>query len=143
MIRRPPRSTRTDTLFPYTTLFRSRAALSWVYTVGQGVVFKGSYGGVAGLDQSVATPEEARAMVDREAAKGADLIKLWVDDEFGMLEERMPPPISSAVIDQAHKDGKKAVAHIFYYSNAAELTREGVDAFAHTGRASCRVRGGQ
>src|SRR3546814_8689035 len=27
MIRRPPRSTRTDTLFPYTTLFRSRP--SW------------------------------------------------------------------------------------------------------------------
>src|SRR3546814_6049749 len=26
MIRRPPRSTRTDTLFPYTTLFRSTAA---------------------------------------------------------------------------------------------------------------------
>src|SRR3546814_14109439 len=26
MIRRPPRSTRTDTLFPYTTLFRSRNA---------------------------------------------------------------------------------------------------------------------
>src|SRR3546814_7798887 len=26
MIRRPPRSTRTDTLFPYTTLFRSLAA---------------------------------------------------------------------------------------------------------------------
>src|SRR3546814_3872915 len=25
-IRRPPRSTRTDTLFPYTTLFRSRCA---------------------------------------------------------------------------------------------------------------------
>src|SRR3546814_4642035 len=29
MIRRPPRSTRTDTLFPYTTLFRSnRASIS-------------------------------------------------------------------------------------------------------------------
>src|SRR3546814_6357282 len=26
MIRRPPRSTRTDTLFPYTTLFRSQGA---------------------------------------------------------------------------------------------------------------------
>src|SRR3546814_19348274 len=26
MIRRPPRSTRTDTLFPYTTLFRSAAS---------------------------------------------------------------------------------------------------------------------
>src|SRR3546814_6950637 len=28
MIRRPPRSTRTDTLFPYTTLFRSRSYLA-------------------------------------------------------------------------------------------------------------------
>src|SRR3546814_1358424 len=28
MIRRPPRSTRTDTLFPYTTLFRSRIAVT-------------------------------------------------------------------------------------------------------------------
>src|SRR3546814_18801507 len=27
MIRRPPRSTRTDTLFPYTTLFRSYTAI--------------------------------------------------------------------------------------------------------------------
>src|SRR3546814_6735394 len=30
MIRRPPRSTRTDTLFPYTTLFRSLAASKFV-----------------------------------------------------------------------------------------------------------------
>src|SRR3546814_13612235 len=29
MIRRPPRSTRTDTLFPYTTLFRS-AYVHWL-----------------------------------------------------------------------------------------------------------------
>src|SRR3546814_9917685 len=28
MIRRPPRSTRTDTLFPYTTLFRSDCVIS-------------------------------------------------------------------------------------------------------------------
>src|SRR3546814_1126466 len=28
MIRRPPRSTRTDTLFPYTTLFRSPLAMT-------------------------------------------------------------------------------------------------------------------
>src|SRR3546814_11180494 len=27
MIRRPPRSTRTDTLFPYTTLFRSKTLI--------------------------------------------------------------------------------------------------------------------
>src|SRR3546814_20139497 len=30
MLRRPPRSTRTDTLFPYTTLFRSRAKVEWL-----------------------------------------------------------------------------------------------------------------
>src|SRR3546814_8496294 len=30
MIRRPPRSTRTDTLFPYTTLFRSHALVPFV-----------------------------------------------------------------------------------------------------------------
>src|SRR3546814_6319498 len=29
MSRRPPRSTRTDTLFPYTTLFRSAGAAPW------------------------------------------------------------------------------------------------------------------
>src|SRR3546814_981017 len=33
MIRRPPRSTRTDTLFPYTTLFRS---LAMTYEFGEG-----------------------------------------------------------------------------------------------------------
>src|SRR3546814_2617487 len=33
MIRRPPRSTRTDTLFPYTTLFRSIADLEAAGTV--------------------------------------------------------------------------------------------------------------
>src|SRR3546814_802747 len=34
MIRRPPRSTRTDTLFPYTTLFRSRSLFPGVFMGG-------------------------------------------------------------------------------------------------------------
>ncbi len=127
--------TEQDLIFPLRNAQRAgRPDRARVFTVGRGVVAKGSYGGIAGLEQSVATPEEARRMVDAEAAKGADMIKLWVDDEFGELAERMPPAISTAVIDQAHKDGKKAVAHIFYYDNAAELTREGVDAFAHSVR---------
>src|SRR3546814_15692049 len=33
MIRRPPRSTRTDTLFPYTTLFRSIGNLALLRTL--------------------------------------------------------------------------------------------------------------
>ncbi|MBO9581339.1 MAG: amidohydrolase family protein, partial [Sphingobium sp.] len=102
-----------------------------VYTAGRGIVFEGSYGGVAGLDQSVATPAEATAMVMREAAKGDDFIKFWMDDEFGSVAERMPYSISSAVIVGAHRARKKVAAHIFYYDNAVELTREGVDAFMH------------
>src|SRR3546814_9729244 len=35
MIRRPPRSTRTDTLFPYTTLFRSHG-IGRVVSLGRG-----------------------------------------------------------------------------------------------------------
>src|SRR3546814_20619851 len=41
MRRRPPRSTRTDTLFPYTTLFRSpnpATALGELWTIGTGSV---------------------------------------------------------------------------------------------------------
>src|SRR3546814_19811727 len=37
MIRRPPRSTRTDTLFPYTTLFRSRSSVVEQLTFNQRV----------------------------------------------------------------------------------------------------------
>src|SRR3546814_4898726 len=36
MIRRPPRSTRTDTLFPYTTLFRSGADAPYRTDVARG-----------------------------------------------------------------------------------------------------------
>src|SRR3546814_5139600 len=39
MIRRPPRSTRTDTLFPYTTLFRSLCAKSSFPATTGGVHF--------------------------------------------------------------------------------------------------------
>src|SRR3546814_8499862 len=48
MIRRPPRSTRTDTLFPYTTLFRSdaryqrlaRISVSHLYNLRQSLVYR-------------------------------------------------------------------------------------------------------
>src|SRR3546814_16974165 len=49
MIRRPPRSTRTDTLFPYTTLFRShdfrRAVVGQLDQVGP-LLFLQGLGGV-------------------------------------------------------------------------------------------------
>src|SRR3546814_3560439 len=39
MIRRPPRSTRTDTLFPYTTLFRSGDCVEITEWLGHGLIF--------------------------------------------------------------------------------------------------------
>src|SRR3546814_4502235 len=47
MIRRPPRSTRTDTLFPYTTLFRSDQVLDG--PVGRQVMDKLEEKGLVGL----------------------------------------------------------------------------------------------
>lgn len=101
------------------------------FTAGRGVVYKGSYGGVPGLDQQVSTPAETIAMVRREVAKGDDFVKLWMDDEFGDVAERMPYRISQAAIDTAHALGKKAVGHIFYDENAAGLVAQGVDGFMH------------
>src|SRR3546814_10678106 len=45
MIRRPPRSTRTDTLFPYTTLFRSGPLRSFL-AVTVPLAAPGIFGGV-------------------------------------------------------------------------------------------------
>src|SRR3546814_7769352 len=47
MIRRPPRSTRTDTLFPYTTLFRSRGLQTAFHTEA------GAWLAVDGVDLTV------------------------------------------------------------------------------------------
>src|SRR3546814_19037072 len=49
MIRRPPRSTRTDTLFPYTTLFRSHEAFGRRLAVELGVDGVAAHG-FAGAD---------------------------------------------------------------------------------------------
>src|SRR3546814_6407729 len=46
MIRRPPRSTRTDTLFPYTTLFRS---IAWTVAAATSVLAAASIFAVAAL----------------------------------------------------------------------------------------------
>src|SRR3546814_5394197 len=57
MIRRPPRSTRTDTLFPYTTLFRSPAPL--------------------GTSNKMSAPYQAVKARDGYLVMGATNQKLW------------------------------------------------------------------
>src|SRR3546814_7508969 len=62
MIRRPPRSTRTDTLFPYTTLFRSVE------------VRNGSTGVVLGADQRIDSTAHALSAI---AASDPNIELAW------------------------------------------------------------------
>src|SRR3546814_8294664 len=73
MIRRPPRSTRTDTLFPYTTLFRSEPAQPLLHLRG------------VALD-----PEIDRRMVDRNAAFRQHLLKLAIADRITTIPAHRP-----------------------------------------------------
>src|SRR3546814_12691849 len=60
MIRRPPRSTRTDTLFPYTTLFRSACGIDQAATVTlQRALDRIPGGGVAAVFQRRRRPRGA------------------------------------------------------------------------------------
>src|SRR3546814_9129183 len=77
MIRRPPRSTRTDTLFPYTTLFRSAAAgLSChrfcrrMYPVDAGH----AHGAVAGVDVGDLAGDAGRQVRTHEGRGVADVL---------------------------------------------------------------------
>src|SRR3546814_10156614 len=72
MIRRPPRSTRTDTLFPYTTLFRSRRGRGRPSTPAAKVV--------APPAAARASPRACRRPVRAwRAAAGAGGERAWVD----------------------------------------------------------------
>jgi imidazolonepropionase-like amidohydrolase len=102
-----------------------------VFTAGQGIVYKGGYGGVYGLNVPVSTPEEARKAVDEQVAKHVNLIKFWIDDERDTIPVKMPYSITKAIIDEAHKKGTHVEAHVFYLKDAKELVRQGIDGFAH------------
>jgi len=110
---------------------KSRPTISRVFSAGQGAVIKGGYGGLVGVTNPISTPEEGRKLVDEQAAKGVDFIKLWVDDERKTIPVKMPPAVSAAIIDEAHKKHLRAVAHVFYLEDAKELVREGINGFGH------------
>jgi len=110
-----------------------RPTMTRLFTAGQGIVFRGGYGGVPGVNRPVANAKEAATEVDAQAAKGADYIKFWLDDELATMP-KMPPEISKAVIDAAHRHGLKVFAHIFYLEDAKRLAAQGVDGFVHSVR---------
>src|SRR3546814_7885042 len=81
MIRRPPRSTRTDTLFPYTTLVRS--------TVEAGAFIKKDSIGVSPLHRNVKnlTVSNATAYVDYVAICSA-IVRTNTLESVGLMDER-------------------------------------------------------
>ena len=78
----------------------------------------------------VTTTAEARKAVQEDAAKKVDIIKIWVDDRMGTVK-KLSPELYSAVIDEAHKNGLRVIAHIYTLEDAKATLRAGLDAFAH------------
>jgi len=78
----------------------------------------------------VTSVAEARKAVQEDAAKKVDIIKIWVDDRNGTVT-KLSPELYTAVIDEAHKNGLRVIAHIYTLDDAKATLRAGVDAFAH------------
>src|SRR3546814_7626212 len=114
MIRRPPRSTRTDTLFPYTTLFRSPhldvAADDIEYQIAAADVFQGV---VVEVDELPRTEVERRRTVGR--APGADDVGAGLTCELRhhrtdcagrAVHEDALPRLKAAVLEQSLPRGQ-------------------------------------
>src|SRR3546814_18331631 len=88
MIRRPPRSTRTDTLFPYPTLFRSDAELALEQSGADGVMIgRGAYGKpwlLAQVMQWFATGQ-------RRADPGLDEQYALITEHYGAMLDHYGP----------------------------------------------------
>src|SRR3546814_5267743 len=95
MIRRQPRSTRTDTLFPYTTLFRSfgrrNAPLD---STGGGMVSATSLTGAAG-EHFVMSELLRRGMIAALAPAGVPNCDIVVTDDIGERSEEHTSELQS------------------------------------------------
>ncbi len=105
-----------------------------LYSAGLGFAAKDGWqpAGVEEINRPT-TPEEARAMVRKELEKRPDVLKIWVDDRLGELP-KITPELYGAIIEEAHRNNVKVLAHMFYLEDAKELMRRGLDALAHSVR---------
>src|SRR3546814_7567207 len=85
MIRRPPRSTRTDTLFPYTTLFRSHAADKSVKHLDRGI-------GKSGLKVDHCSRQRRPPAIDAVIRKQECRCHAALADKLGKAEFRNGDP---------------------------------------------------
>jgi len=96
--------------------------------------------GVTGIEKGrepaaywVGTVAEARKVVQENAAKRPDIIKIWVDDRDNTVP-KLTPELYGAIIDEAHKAKIRVTAHIFDLEDGKGLLKANVDAFAHSVR---------
>ena len=58
------------------------------------------------------------------------MIKIWVDDRLKTVP-KLQVNVYEAIIDEAHKNGMRVVAHIFNLEDGKQLLKSGVDGFGH------------
>jgi imidazolonepropionase-like amidohydrolase len=116
---------------------KGRPTVARIFTAGRGFTVKDGFptnkGNVPGIPYEPSTPAQAAADMEELAADRPDVVKIWVDDRFGDFK-KTPIEISRPIIDGAHKHGIKAIAHVFYLSDAKQLSAAGLDAFGHSVR---------
>jgi len=78
----------------------------------------------------VTTEAEGRQAVRELAAKKVDFVKIWVDDRNKTVTP-LPPSLYRPIIEEAHAQGLRVIAHVYYLADAKELLRAGIDGFAH------------
>jgi imidazolonepropionase-like amidohydrolase len=83
-----------------------------------------------GAAYGISTDEEARRAVRELAARKADFVKIWVDDRNRTVQ-KLSPALYRSVIDEAHRNGIRVMAHVFYQADARDLVDAGVDGFLH------------
>lgn len=86
---------------------------------------------VAGPVLAPKSPDDARKLVDEDAAMKVDIVKIRVDDNLGTTP-KMAPEIYRAVIDEAHKKGLRVAVHLFYLDDAKAVLDAGADFIAHS-----------
>ncbi|EPG67349.1 amidohydrolase family protein [Leptospira wolffii] len=83
---------------------------------------------------SVSTPEEAVKFVDEQISEGADYIKIIIEDGTIVGYPNLPEPSDAVLIssvNEAHRQGKMAVAHATTIVGTKRALKAGVDGFAH------------
>lgn len=120
---------------PYRLRTDSNPGAALFRTAGRGFAMPNAGPGVPMRDAAfgVTTEEDARADVQALAAKHVDFVKIWVDDRNHTVP-KLTPALYRAVIDEAHRQKLRVVAHVFELADAKDLLRAGVDGFAHLPR---------